>query len=87
MAKIHIASVDNNETTYSVLIALTETQTIEGEDMEVPIGEATITFPHKTETADVKGKIVDAAQAIFKAHQNALDKKKDLEELELPDIQ
>lgn len=86
MAKIHIASVDNNAFIYSVLINLTEVQTVEGEDIEVPIGEATVTFPHGTEMADIKTKIIDAAQGIFKAHKNALDKKADLEELEFPEI-
>lgn len=86
MATIKILSVSNDETTYSVLIALMESQTIEGEPVDIPIGEATITFPHRTETADVKDKIIDAAQGIMKAHQNARDKKKDLEELELPEI-
>lgn len=86
MARIHIASVNNDESFYTVLIALMETQTVEGEDIDAPIGEATIRFPHDTPMEEVKKRIIKAAQDIFKAHQNALDKKKDLEELELPEI-
>ena len=86
MAKIHIASVNNDETTYTVLITLTETQTIDGEDMPVPIGEATVTFPHSTKMDDIKKAIIKTAQGIMKAHQNAQDKRRDLEEVAWPDI-
>lgn len=86
MAKIHIASVTNDKFTYTVLITLMETQTIEGEDMDVSLGEATITFPHDTPMEEIQKHIVKDAQDIMKAHQNALDKKHDLEELDLPDI-
>ena len=48
MAKIVIFSVNNDEFNYSVLIGLTETRWIEGKELPVPIGEATVTFPHDT---------------------------------------
>jgi len=86
MAKINIASVTNGGSVYTALIVLTETHTVDGQELPFPLGEATITFPHDTPMEDVRDKIIDTAQNIMKAHQNARDKKADLEELELPDI-
>jgi len=86
MAKIVIAAVSNAESTYSVLFTLTETQTIEGEELPVPIGEATVTFPYDTPMDEIKKKIIKAAQGIMKSHQDAQDKRKDLDEVDWPDI-
>lgn len=86
MAKIKIAGVGYDNSNYTVNVMVTDIQTLEGEDGEVSLGEAVVRFPSNTEMADVKTKIMDAAKLILKAYQNARDKRKDIEELELPDV-
>jgi len=86
MAKIRIGGIDYDQSNYTVMVTLIETQTIEGEPTEVPLGEASIRFPSDTEMDDVKKKIIKAAEGIWKAHQNAQDKRHDISELEFPPI-
>lgn len=86
MAKIYIASVSNDEATYSVLTVLTEEQVVEGTPTEVPIGEATLTFPKDAPMETMKKAIIKAAQGIQDAHKDAKDKKQDLTGVDWPDI-
>lgn len=87
MAKIVIGGVKSGSKDYTVHIILTETQMVDLQDTEVPLGEAFITIPQGTEPADVKDKIVDAANKIMDKHKDALDKRKDIEEIEFPEIE
>ena len=86
MAKIRINGVSYDQSNYTVMLSVTETRVVEGEDTESPIGEAAIRFPSSTEINDIKSRIIDAAEGIMKAHKNAKDKRKDIEELEFPEI-
>ncbi len=86
MAKITIGGVKKGPDAFTILIILTEPQEIEGQPGEVPIGEAVITIPLDMEMADIRGRIVDTAKEVLKAHKDAKDKRKDVEELELPEI-
>lgn len=86
MAKIKIMGVGYDQSNYTVQVQVTDIQTLEGEDAEASLGEAVVRFPTGTEMEDVKTKILDAAKLILKAYQNARDKRKDIEELEFPDI-
>jgi len=87
MAKINIAGVRSGSKDYQVHVVLTETQTVEGEAQEVPIGEAFVLILEGTEMADVKDKIVDASEKIMDKHKDSLDKRKDIEELKFPEIE
>lgn len=86
MAKIRIDGVFNEGSNYTAHVALIESQMVEGVEAEMPLGEAFVNFPSGTEMADVKKKIIKAAEGIWKSHQDALDKRKDIEELEFPPI-
>lgn len=86
MAKIRIDGVGYDESNYDVMVTLIETQTIEGVETEVPLGEASVRFPSDTGMEDVKKKIIKAAEGIWKSHQNAQDKRHDISELEFPPI-
>ena len=86
MAKIKISGVGYDQSNYTVMVTLVETRTEEGKEVETPIGEAAVRFPLGTEMADIKYKIVDAAEGIMDAHKNALDKRRDIEELDFPEI-
>jgi len=87
MAKINISGVKSGSKDYTVHVVLTEKQDFEGEEQEVPIGEAFVIIPEGTERADIKDKIVDTAKKIMDKHRDALDKRKDIEELEFPEIE
>ncbi len=86
MAKIKISGVGYDQSNYTVLISISETVTEEGQEVEKPLGEASVRFPSDTGMDDIKAKIIDAAEKVKKASDNARDKRKDIEELELPDI-
>lgn len=86
MAKIRVDAVGYDESNYNVMVTLIETQTIEEVETDVPLGEASIRFPSDTEIADVKQKIIKAAEGIWKAHKNAQDKRHDIAELDFPPI-
>lgn len=86
MAKINIMGVKSGSKDYTVHVVLTEQQQVEGQPQEMPIGEAFPTIPQGTEMADVKDIIVDAAEKILDAVKDAKDKRKDIEELDFPDI-
>lgn len=86
MAKIVIGGVRSGSKDYTVHVVLTEQQEVEGQMVDVPIGEAFVLIPQGTEIADVKDKIVDAANQIMDRHKDSLDKRKDIEELEFPEI-
>ncbi|KKM82112.1 hypothetical protein LCGC14_1322910 [marine sediment metagenome] len=86
MATIRIVGVGYSGSNYTVNVIMTETQQIDSQDHEVSLGEATIRIPSDTEMADIKDKIVDAAQGIMDAHSKAKDKRKDIEELDFPEI-
>lgn len=87
MAKINIAGVRKGNNNFTVHIVLTELQTVNSEELEVPIGEAFLAIPHNLEIADIKDRIIDAAKGIIDAHKDAQDKRKDIEELDFPEIQ
>lgn len=87
MAKIKVTGVGYDHSNYKILVVLTEQAEVEGELMERPLGEASITVPSGTEMSDIKDKIVDAAQGIMDAYKKASDKRKDIEELELPEVE
>ena len=86
MAKIKIGGVRYGNCNYSTMIYLVETHIENDQEVEVPLGEAGVTFPSKTEMSDVRDMIIDTAQKIMSAHKDALDKKHDIEELEFPPI-
>lgn len=86
MATIKIAGVGTGSKDYTVHVVLTEEQEVDGQPTDAPIGEAFIVIPQGTEMADVKDKIIKAATGIMKAHKDALDKRRDIEELDFPPI-
>jgi len=86
MAKINIMGVRAGSKDYTVHVVLTEQVEVEGQMINNPIGEAFVAIPQDTEMADVKDKIVDAANKIMDAHKDAQSKRKDVEELEFPEI-
>ncbi|GAG98847.1 unnamed protein product [marine sediment metagenome] len=86
MAKINIASCHAGSTTYSALVVLTEVQKINGKDEVIILGEEPVTFTRETEPADIKKAIVDAGQEIMNVHKDGVNKLKDLEEMDFPDI-
>lgn len=87
MAKINIAGVRKGDKNFTVHVILTEPRDIEGQTADLPIGEAFVAIPHGTEMPDIKDRIVDAAQGVMKAHRDAQDKRKDIEELEFPEVE
>lgn len=86
MAKVNVSGVRKGDNNFTVHLVLTETQEVDGEPQEIAIGEGFIPIPHGMEMADVKGRLVDAAQQIMDAHKDAQQKRKDIEELEFPEI-
>ena len=87
MAKIQVVGVKRGAGNYTVHIILTQSQVIAGQLQDLPIGEAFVPFPHNTEMADIKDRIVDAAKGIMDAHKDAQNKRKDIEELEFPEVE
>lgn len=87
MAKIKVTGVGYDNSSYQILVVLTEQAEVEGELMERPLGEASIRVSSDTEMSDIKDKIVDAAQGIMDAYKKASDKRKDIEEFEFPEIE
>lgn len=87
MAKINIMGVATGSKNFTVHVVLTEERDIEGSPVDVPLGEAFLDIPEATEMADVKARIVDASQAIMKKHQDSMDKRKDIEEMDFPPIE
>ena len=86
MARIVIAGVSYDQVDYHVLVTLVEAHPFEGEDVDVPLGEAAVRIPGGMEIADIKKVIVKEAEKIMDAHRNALDRRKDIEEIDFPDI-
>lgn len=86
MAKIVIAGVKKGEKNYTVHVVLTEPQQTEMGLVDVALGEAFVPAPHGMEMADIRDRIKDAAEGIMDAHKDALDKKRDIEECEFPEI-
>ena len=86
MAKINIVGVRSGSKDYTAHIVLTEQQEVEGQMTDIPLGEAFVSIPQGTEMADVKAKVVDAANGIMKAHKDAQDKRRDIEELGFPEV-
>jgi len=87
MAVINILNVTTGSKSFTVHVALTKDQNLEDPDEVVVLGEAFLEMPEGIEMADVKSRIVDAAQAILKKHQDSVDKKKDISELDFPSIE
>jgi hypothetical protein len=87
MAKIRIGGVGFNGENYTVNVVVTETQFVEDKDIDVPLGEAAVSFPKDTEAADIKDKIEDAAKGIMDANTKAKDKRKDIEEIEFAELE
>lgn len=86
MAKINIVGVGKGEKNYVVHIVITEPQEVDGEIEEKAIGERFVPIPHGLEMKDIKDRIVKAANLAMDAHKDAIDKRKDIEELEFPEI-
>ncbi|MBA7708676.1 hypothetical protein ES703_117579 [subsurface metagenome] len=87
MAVINIASVQSGSKSYTVHVVLTEGEVVGDQSEVVVLGEAFLEIPEGTEMADVKDLIIKAAQGIMKKHQDSLDKRKDIEELDFPPIE
>jgi len=87
MAKINIMGVRSGSKDYTVHVVLTEQQEVEGQMTDVPLGEAFVLIPQETEKADVKDKLVEAAKGIMDRHKDAQNKRKDIEELEFPEVE
>ena len=87
MAKINIMGVRSGSKSFTVHAVLTEAgESGTPEDINI-LGEAFIEIPESTEMADVKKRIVDAATGIMKKHQDSVDKRHDIEELDFPPIE
>ena len=87
MAVINIMGVSTGSKSFTVHVVLTEDQNLDDPGNVVVFGEAFLEMPSGIEMADVKSRIIDAAQGIFKKHQDSVDKKKDIEELDFPPIE
>lgn len=86
MAKIKVAGVSYDQSNYTIMVTLVESRVIEGDDVDVPLGEASVRFPSGMPMDDIKKLVVKTAEQISKAHHNSVDKGKDISELDFPDI-
>lgn len=86
MSKIVVTGVSYDQSNYTIMVTLVDPRVIENEDVDVPLGEASVRFPSDMEMPDIKKLIVKTAEKIWKAHKNSVDKGDDIRQLELPDI-
>jgi len=87
MAVINIVNVTTGSKSFTVHVVLTEDQNLDNPEEVVVLGEAFLEMPEGIEMADVKDRIVDAARGILKKHQDSVDKKKDISEMDFPPIE
>lgn len=87
MAKINIMGVNSGSKSYTAHVVLTKDGPSGTPEDVIILGEAFVEIPEATEMADVKKRIVDAATRIMKKHQDSVDKKHDIEELDFPPIE
>ena len=87
MPKINIAGVKSGNGINEIHLVLTETQQVEGQNVEVPIGEAFIPIPEGTTKARTKSIITARAREIKaqaeKARLSRESLAKDLDGLEV----
>lgn len=86
MAKIVVTGVSYDQSNYTIMVTLVESRVIEDQDVDVPLGEASVRFPSDMEMPDIKKLIVKTAEEIWKAHKNSVDKGADIHQLDFPDI-
>jgi len=86
MAKINIMGVKRGDDNHVINITLTEPQMIEGEEQQVPLGEAFIPVPDGTKPAKVKQLIIAAGKGIMTKHKQAVNYRQKLEKVEFPEI-
>ena len=86
MAVINIMGVTTGSKSFTVHVVLTEDQNPDDPEKMVVFGEAFLEMPEGIEMEDVKSRIIDAAQGILKKHQDSVDKKEDILELDFPPI-
>ncbi len=86
MAIVNIAGVQSGSKSFTVHVVLTKDPVVDEQSDVVVFGEAFVEIPEGTETADVKTRIIDAAQGIMKKHQDSADKKRDISEMDFPPI-
>lgn len=85
MGKIVVEGFRLSNDNQSVHISVKETQIVSGQDVEVPIGEAFITFPPDAQIRDMLPTIRERAREIEQRAEQAKERRAELQrELEAP---
>lgn len=79
--RVSVESVKNSPERVDLLVVAWDTQKVEGESQEVPLGEKALSFPGGTKPADMLDAIKEAGEHIEEAADQAKNIRAELNEL------
>jgi len=79
--RVSVESCRSGPEVIQLMVSVFETQKVEGQDQEVPIGEMSLSFPAGTKPADMLDKIRDAGKQIEAAADEAKATRAELNKL------
>lgn len=86
MAEIRISGVRMGSEDYHVHLVVVETRVVDGQEVDVPIGEVSCTFPSGATLHQAAQALIEQARAVKAHHEQAAQALQALQQMEWPAV-